>query len=457
MKIKTNSAFSIIEMSVVLLLIAVIVAGITQGGILSKKAKLRSAQSYTRGSVVNSTSGLVAWYETTLPESFLSTEARDNNSISLWNDLNKQSVTKSNATQSTGGNQPQYIENAFGAIPGVRFNGSSSFLNIDGLPLVNSDYTIFIVAQRRSNSSQNYFIGGTDTILNSNMHLGFRYNKMLTQGHYENNLDYAINGYSNITPSLYTFWFSQNSGKQFWINSGISSVASDSSQTTALVSYNGAAIGRFNSSYFNGDIAEIIIFNRALNTEERQDIENYLQKKYNLNFDSNTSRYCPVNLTGITSPTSVPQGSGSIFCNVKRYKGSVSYNCNNGTLSTTNNCTYSPAMKWTFVGTGYLCAGGISSHPYICGFSSDCQNITCDASYDGKYAAGYDDPSFPITTITTNTWTPVSGGYLLKWVDCYCAYIGNCTPSSTCNDPSNFYCVDNTAVSSYRIYRCDYY
>jgi hypothetical protein len=37
---------------------------------------------------------------------------------------------------------------------------------------------------------------------------------------------------------------------------------------------------------YEGNIAEIIIFNRALTTEERRSIESYLGKKYNLTLNS---------------------------------------------------------------------------------------------------------------------------------------------------------------------------
>ena len=44
----------------------------------------------------------------------------------------------------------------------------------------------------------------------------------------------------------------------------------------------GAALGRYVSSYFNGDIGEVIIFTRALRNDERMAIENYLSKKYDI-------------------------------------------------------------------------------------------------------------------------------------------------------------------------------
>jgi hypothetical protein len=45
-------------------------------------------------------------------------------------------------------------------------------------------------------------------------------------------------------------------------------------------SYLGQASGGGN--FFNGEIAEVIIFNTALTTAQRQSIENYLISKFNL-------------------------------------------------------------------------------------------------------------------------------------------------------------------------------
>lgn len=46
--------------------------------------------------------------------------------VSQWND---QSGQKNNATQATGANQPTFLNNAIGGKPGLRFNGTSSFMN----------------------------------------------------------------------------------------------------------------------------------------------------------------------------------------------------------------------------------------------------------------------------------------------------------------------------------------
>jgi hypothetical protein len=52
---------------------------------------------------------------------------------------------------------------------------------------------------------------------------------------------------------------------------------------TVLSAYNNAQIGRRRTiDYYTGDIAEIIMFTRYINDQERQDIEAYLSSKYDI-------------------------------------------------------------------------------------------------------------------------------------------------------------------------------
>jgi hypothetical protein len=84
---------------------------------------------------------------------------------------------------------------------------------------------------------------------------------------------------------MHTFLFNDSTGKKYWLNGGKDG-SSTAAQTTALIDFPGPAIGKANAggtvNYFVGDFAEIIIFKRSLKTEERQAVEDYLSKKYNI-------------------------------------------------------------------------------------------------------------------------------------------------------------------------------
>lgn len=286
------SAFSLVEISIVVLIISVMMVGMLKANSLIQKSRLQSAQALTRKSPVIDISSLLVWYETSLPDSFVVAEAADGTAISTWYDSNPNAVVKNNAIQAVVANQPLFYENVFNyGIPAIRFDGSNDYLTFDGEALANTSYTIFAVEQRKSGGSNNYFMGGTSTAVNSNLILGYLSNSEVRQSHYTDQLIYAsIPSYVSPTPRIHTFVFNNLggtsvSGKRYWLNgSGASSAtnASDDAQINPITSYAGSGIGRAFSHYFNGDIAEIIIFSRNLTVQERWGIESYLSKKYSI-------------------------------------------------------------------------------------------------------------------------------------------------------------------------------
>jgi hypothetical protein len=277
-----KKAFSLVELSVILLIISVVLLGVVKGNYLLSKSRLSNAQTLTQNSGILDIPDLVLWLETSLESSFVKSEAQDATNISTW--YNNQNISpKNNASQSTLANQPKFYENAFNsAIPAVRFDGNNDFLNFDGSNLSNTNYTIFVVEQRRSNKSSNYFIGGTATSTNSNLFVGYSSNAAITFSQYGNSINYNnIPSYDTPISRIHVVSLSSVSGigKRYWLNGIL--VASDIYQNQIL-SFAGAALGRYTANYFNGDIGEVIIFTRSLTTNERRSIENYLGKKYNI-------------------------------------------------------------------------------------------------------------------------------------------------------------------------------
>lgn len=283
-----STAFSLIELSIVILIVGILIAGLLQGSSLLNKAQLTTARNLTKSSPVNSIKNLVAWYETSLETSFLTSEAVDGTAISIWYDNNPQSGFKNNITQSTEANKPKFYENVFGGIPSVRFDGvtdniNGDYLEFDSSALLNTNFTIFVVEKRGDKSTYDMFIAGTSdsAVTGYNIILGYR-NSNAVAFVVNGNLDY-ISGDSGLVPKMHTFWFSSTSGKKYWSNGGKNSDASNSSQKAQVTLNLNSAIGGYKTSWpYIGDIAEVIMFNRDLITEERVAIESYLSQKYNI-------------------------------------------------------------------------------------------------------------------------------------------------------------------------------
>lgn len=281
-----KTAFTLVEISIVILIISIILAATVDSSILVKKYRLSSAQTLTAGSPVNRIPNLIAWYEATSEKSFSTSEARDNTAISTWYDITPQAV-KNNAT-SSGSARPLYIKDCINGLPCLRSDGTDDYMSFDGTALAKANYTIFIVGQRRSGDEVNFFIGGPNasSITNATLQLGYRDSDTLTQDHFGNSLEVTVTAYSAPIPTIHTFLFSTTEGKNYWANGGNSPTASDSAQTTALVSCDNAYLGRYESQFYKGDIAEIIIFKDSLYKRDRRAVESYLGKKWKINVNN---------------------------------------------------------------------------------------------------------------------------------------------------------------------------
>ncbi len=278
-----KTAFSLIEISVVLTIIAAVIVGMIKSQALIGKARLSNSQTLTKNSAVQDMTDLIAWYETSLETSFLFNEQKDGSQISVWQDSNPNGASRNNAEQNSTNNRPKFYTEVFnGSIPAIRFDGTNDFMTFNGSQLIGASYTIFVVAQRKANSNLMMFLGGTDATSNANLNIGYASDTSIRHSHYGTTNDFTIPAFSNPTPTIHTFLFNKISGQKYWQNGGVNADDSDGAFTTALSSYSGAAIGQYLTNYFWGDIAEIIIFNRALRTEERQIVETYLSQKYGI-------------------------------------------------------------------------------------------------------------------------------------------------------------------------------
>ena len=290
-KKNNKNAFTIIELSIVILVISVMVVGVATGKSLITKARLANAKSLTRQSVVNDMGDdLIAWYETSLEGSFKESETKtDGSAITLWKDSNKNTVNKNDATAVVS---PTLIQNVFyNSIPGVRFTGAQ-YLTFNGTKFAKNSYTVFVVEQRRSGIDQNFFIAGATNGVNQNLVLGYKDNTTVLQAHWGNDFDVptSLPNYSaqNLIPRIHTFLFNNSIGKQYTLNGKHNyadyNQGDSPTKLEPLISFVSSRIGYYSggNSYYIGDLAEIIMFKRSLKTEEVEAIESYLGSKYGI-------------------------------------------------------------------------------------------------------------------------------------------------------------------------------
>lgn len=291
-----------IELSVIVIVIGILIAGVIKGNNLYTKSKLRIAQRLTNNSPVLGIDDLGFWYETTLNNSFPAASRRDGAEITQWNDIKPTisgTIYNLDRTDSSPATKyPLYKTDVFGkGIPGVKFDGSNDALFNPSVS-INNAITYFVVARR----SQAVANASTFTFRNPNDANDFTttssFNAFWESG---SNFKPFANGVpggdglaslpnpgndsSYIATSI--FHGSYNSA---YLNGAISSnqPAINSTFSNGRLTVGAREEGAFSASspnyslFWNGHIAEIILFNRALKSKERKSIEQYLSQKYGI-------------------------------------------------------------------------------------------------------------------------------------------------------------------------------
>ncbi len=314
------SAFSLIEISIVILIIGILVAGVTQSSRLLSAAKLSSARGMTQSAPVSSIKNLALWIESTSENSFQSTDLDDATTITTWNDINPQTVSK---VVFTSGGAPKYETNMINGLPAVCFNnancgsGTTDHFTTAGFSNLTSGITVFAVVQTPSTIAVEPLVSKRNNAVNYNAasSSNFQLNTATDANGTWQFCDGATQSGNNVTCTLQatslvpavavrnnyvaSVIYNPNSasgggtttstGITFFQNGTYSSSGATSSSPAAISEATSPLlIGRVRTkgvspdAYFKGYIGEIIIFDRALKKEERQSIEDYLGKKWGI-------------------------------------------------------------------------------------------------------------------------------------------------------------------------------
>ena len=375
MKNKT-SAFTLIELSAVIVIIGILIAGIMTATGLVKKSKIAAAQSLTKASPINGIQNNDLWLESSQESSFKESESSTGDAVTTWYDQ-KNSVNKSSII--AVGTGPTY-SNTINYIHAVKFNGSATnYLQLaDASFLNNNNYTIFVVEKRQSSNSNNYFLGdSTQTSTNQGLLLGYSSDGSVIHSQSGTTLTNAstasVDSYANYNdkPRIFTFNFDTTSGSKTYINGTLS--GQNTTNLNPLTNVTSLSIGKG----YSGEIGEIAVFSRSLKSDERKAIEDYLSKKWSVKMtresaasctsgivtENGCKQACPVSVVGV-SRTSAPDGfSGSLTCDATGYAGGTTtqtYTCSNGSLTPTPSSTVCSTSGATTGGSNgaNVCASG---------------------------------------------------------------------------------------------------
>ncbi len=207
--------------------------------------------------------------------------------VSSWLD---QSGHGYNATQTNSANQPSLVTGAINGLPAVSFNGSSSFMQFPtGFNNFSQGLSIFLVVKPAATTALSQILNlGTGS--SNDYNLGIEINSS-TEAEYFGYTGAgsgmtSVSYGSAITATAQLIEVIQTGTTATILTDGANPVTNSSMNTIPepttgrTNSYLGQASGGGN--FFNGEIAEVIIFNTALSTAQRESVEDYLTNKFNL-------------------------------------------------------------------------------------------------------------------------------------------------------------------------------
>ena len=145
---KHQKAFSLVELSMVILIIGILIGGVSQGIDLYGDFKLTSARNLTSGSIVGRVPNLSMWWETTAENSFVNPKPNDGNLINQWNDINSQRAIKINLLAPNDATRPAYKASAINNLPALKFSNAQNLRSADikgDSFFSNNEITVFLV------------------------------------------------------------------------------------------------------------------------------------------------------------------------------------------------------------------------------------------------------------------------------------------------------------------------
>jgi len=303
----SKKAFSLVEISIVILIIGLLIAGISKAGDMIFDVGLKSASSLTKGAKVGRMAGLALWLETTTNESILEKERYDGTVVSIWRDINPQSSSKF-IFKKIG--SPTYVEKGQNNLPAIGSLSASNYF----LPYTSETsstvtayqanqifssgalLTIFMVLKPKAIAADLLsfcpYTSGTNldacTTAAKNISLGLN-----AAG---NVVFSTVGGATGTAATSTTTSTNGYALKNLIVVSAIKDATDNlklavngASAATAVVSTNRVMTSSFSGTFRIGGVAatdvelyEVIVFASALSDLDRLSVETYLGKKYNV-------------------------------------------------------------------------------------------------------------------------------------------------------------------------------
>ncbi len=298
--------------------------------------------------------------------------AGGNQYVQQWNDLGGNSR---NASNTNTGTQPQYLSDDLNGLPTVKWDGTGKFLDGSSATTIKTIFAVCkkdaeasgldgMFCQSHNSDSQNIRGNGTD------------WNET---GYNDDGNDFADNGQVYVN------------GTSGHVHNGQWHVLMEVSSSSPEFTYQLGQQG--NNRFFNGRIAEFIIYNRELTSNEKTTVGSYLAFKYRLD-----TAYVDVPQAKITN-----FGPGALISSISRSAAEITWLVPHGT----DLATLAPTFT---LSTGATCT--VSGATAVSGETRNFTNPVIYAITSSDLAV---TNSYTVTIRALPTGPPV-GGYT-RWFD----------------------------------------
>jgi len=203
--------------------------------------------------------------------------------VSVWIDL---SGNNNDISQASASLKPVYTESAINGLPALRLDGAGDFL--EGNLIVTGDkITAFMVAKRsvlvNQTTALNTYNSGVSGDIGLNSFI------MAWEGAAGTGLNTFRNGTKsshthpgNNIPYIFTTRFDGTNNIAFLNGTAAAAVASAGNFNINTLLVGARRTVNVPNIFYNGNIGEIIVYDRALSTSEKETIESYLSAKWGI-------------------------------------------------------------------------------------------------------------------------------------------------------------------------------
>jgi len=284
----SKKAFSLMELSIVIIIIGTLIVGITSGRSLIRSSRVSAARSITLSSQIVTIPGMVLWLESSVKDSFTNSQTINDSQVTTWYNREPAGYLIKNNLTTTASTNVVYKESGTNDIPSLNMttSGKMTLSNFAGSALTTS--TIAIVFKPKiAPSTVEMTIIDSGAAANATCSIGIKNNAISLNAGTSIDSSTTTNPPSFVVDNSYILmvYFNGANSKVFSNNTveigGGGAVLNLGTNTNAL---DGITVGADKSGDkgIAAEISEVIIYNRVLKDTERQDVMSYLSKKYKI-------------------------------------------------------------------------------------------------------------------------------------------------------------------------------